>query len=410
MRPTLILAVALALVAWPASAQTPDPCAPTPVPPTATATASPTAVPPSPTPSPTPGPVNLPVIVVYSGGWGPGWGLTTPGGWRGSYTVSRIVEGANLQVDYGGYGGLQLYSIPARAVPAGSALAFTLSGDGRVRVTARHGGGTASLGTVGAGNVRLSLPAMNALAELAFQNDEGAARTLFFTDIRIEGGGATPAGLAPTASPSPAPTRSPTAVPAGGALRILPLGDSITEGVNGGYRPNLRAALEAAGRPVTYVGPRSDVGGAHAGTPGFNTGDILRELPGYLSTYRPTVVLLMIGTNDLAWWTADQNVAASTAARVDTIIDRIQASGAQVYLATIPPASSASVPIINRDRAALVRAYNAELRALAAARGVPLVDVEAALTLSDLYDGIHPSEAAHDNKIAPAWAEAILGQ
>jgi lysophospholipase L1-like esterase len=165
---------------------------------------------------------------------------------------------------------------------------------------------------------------------------------------------------------------------------------------------------------VDYVGPRVDqyANGPdkdHAGTPGFNSGDILSNVAGYLATYNPNVVLLMIGTNDLAWWTADPNVAASTAANVGRILDRIEATrpGTRVILATTPPISNATVPIINANRATLITAYNAALRTLASQRGVTLVDVEAALSLSDLYDGVHPTEAAHDQLIAPLWAAAL---
>jgi lysophospholipase L1-like esterase len=203
--------------------------------------------------------------------------------------------------------------------------------------------------------------------------------------------------------------------PPAATLTIMPLGDSITEGVNGGYRDVLWERLTSAGLTVDFVGPRSDryadiADREHAGTPGFNSSDILRNVDAYMATYRPDVVLLMVGTNDLAWWTTEAPSAVE--ARVGRTIDRIAAASPEtrVILATIAPIADRSVPPQGRSRTALVREYNAAVRALAARRGLTLVDVEAALALSDLYDGVHPREEAHDAKIAPLWAAAILGE
>jgi hypothetical protein len=65
----------------------------------------------------------------------------------------------------------------------------------------------------------------------------------------------------------------------------------------------------------------------------------------------------------------------------------------------------------NIDRAALVQQFNAVIRRnvdarAAAGQRVRFVDVNSVLTTADLYDGIHPTEAAHA-KIAQKFLDAI---
>lgn len=375
----------------------PTPCAPSPAP--ATATSTPTTL-----ATATLGPLYLPLL--YDDATAAGWS-------RSGYTVSIFDEtspppysGAKaMRIAYGGWGGVRF--TPTTATTLSGSLSLALRGAGKMRVIV----GSTQIGLLTATDAwvvhRLPLPG-SVVSMIELKNDLSSSATMYVDLLGVESTGT------PTPSPTPAsasPTHTPTALPTGSTLRILPLGDSITEGVNGGYRDVLYTRLVAAGYTVDYVGPRHDpYAGApdkdHAGTPGWNSGNVLSAVDGYLATYDPDVVLLMIGTNDLAWWTVEQ--PADVVARVSLIIDKTQASGAVLYLATIPPASDASVPPNGRSRAALVDAYNDQLRALAVVQGVPLVDVEQALTLANLYDGIHPSETAHDTLIAPLWAEAII--
>jgi lysophospholipase L1-like esterase len=398
----LILALLLGLALGSAHApittraQTPDPCAPTP-------TASPA---PSATPTATPGGVYLPIII-YEDATAAGWSRS---GY--SVTIADVTSPAPysgtkaMRLTYGGWGGVRF--TPTGPTSLSGTLSLALRGAGKMRVIV----GPNQIGLLTATDAwtvhRLALPG-GAVSMIELKNDLSSAATMYVDLVGVEGGGA------PTPSPTGAPagpTRTPTAPPTGGALRVLPLGDSITEGVNGGYRDVLYSRLTTAGYTVDYVGPRYDqyANGPdkdHAGTPGWNSGNVLGAIDGYLATYDPDVVLLLIGTNDLAWWVADATAPADAAARVGQVIDRVQATGARIILATTPPIQDASVPPNGRSRSQLLRDYNAALRTLAAARGVTLVDVEAALTLSDLYDGVHPSEAAHDTKIAPLWAAAL---
>jgi lysophospholipase L1-like esterase len=201
-------------------------------------------------------------------------------------------------------------------------------------------------------------------------------------------------------------------------LRIMPLGDSITLGVNGGYRNNLYTTLESQGCGVNYVGSQDDeyaecVDRDHEGHPGYSIYDISSEADGWLASASPDYILLMIGTNDIAWWTVKS--ASQIAADQNALIDQLQADrpGAWIIVASIPPISAKSIPPNGVNRATLAHQYNVAMKANAQSRinagqQVRFADVEPALTLSDLYDGVHPTQAAH-GKIAAVFAQVLGG-
>jgi Ricin-type beta-trefoil lectin domain-like len=91
-----------------------------------------------------------------------------------------------------------------------------------------------------------------------------------------------------------------------GGARVMPLGDSITEGtqVPGGYRIGLWQRLSAAGYRVDFVGTQfngpSGFGDYdHEGQPGWRIDQIDANITGWLGTAAPRTVLLHIGTNDV---------------------------------------------------------------------------------------------------------------
>lgn len=206
-------------------------------------------------------------------------------------------------------------------------------------------------------------------------------------------------------------------------VKIQAIGDSITEGVNGGYRCPLFNSLTALGYTVDMVGSLNDqyancTDKDHDGHAGWSIGDIACQgsngggcVNTWVPTYKPDIITLMIGTNNVAWWLA--NTAVEVAAEHDALITQIQglAPNAWIIVGTIPPESSSVVQIVNIDRAVLVNQFNAAVKANVQARvmagqKVRLADVNSVLTLSDLYDGIHPAEAAN-SKIANVWLNAI---
>ncbi len=228
--------------------------------------------------------------------------------------------------------------------------------------------------------------------------------------------------VTPTPSPTPAPAPAPTPVPtpAVGALQgcsnIMPLGDSITLGVNGGYRNNLYSGLQQNNCGVSYVGTLSDqythvADKDHEGHSGFTIGNIASSINAWTASTQPDIVLLMIGTNDTAWWTAES--ADQIGARHNTLIEQIRTArpSAWIFVASIPPQTSAIIKPNNIDRAVLTQQFNAVVRKnvdarAAAGQRVRFVDVNSVLTTADLYDGIHPTEAAHA-KVAQKFLDGI---
>jgi lysophospholipase L1-like esterase len=194
-----------------------------------------------------------------------------------------------------------------------------------------------------------------------------------------------------------------------GGVRVMPLGDSITEGtqVPGGYRIGLWQRLSGAGYRVDFVGTQFNGPAAlgdhdHQGHPGWRIDQIDANITGWLGTARPRSVLLHIGTNDIL-----QNYNVSSApSRLSTLVDRITAAapGADVFVATI-------IPLASAGQEAAARTFNAALPGIVqskvnAGKRVHLVDMHAALTTADLIDGVHPTAGGYD-KMAAVWQTAL---
>src|SRR5215217_6834513 len=129
-----------------------------------------------------------------------------------------------------------------------------------------------------------------------------------------------------------------------GGVRVMPLGDSITEGtqVPGGYRIGLWQRFTNNRYTVDFVGSQfngpSTLGDHdHEGHPGWRIDQIDASIVGWLNTFNPRTVLLHIGTNDVL-----QNFNLSGApSRLSTLIDHITNTkpAADVFVAQITPLS-----------------------------------------------------------------------
>ncbi|WP_329257671.1 ricin-type beta-trefoil lectin domain protein [Streptomyces pseudovenezuelae] len=212
-------------------------------------------------------------------------------------------------------------------------------------------------------------------------------------------GAAWPAAAAAEAPPSAA---APT------PLRVMPLGDSITWGVGSpsgnSYRSFLGSRLTAEGHTLDFVG--SGRNGTMAdpdneGHSGWRIDQIAGIADSVLARYRPNVVTLEIGTNDL-----NGNYQIPTAAdRLHALIDQITRAvpDATVLVGTVIISASgteeANRPAFNAKLPGIVQAEQA------AGKHVRLVDMSA-LTASDLSDALHPNDSGF-GKMADAFNAGI---
>lgn len=212
--------------------------------------------------------------------------------------------------------------------------------------------------------------------------------------------------------------------PTVGPCRYMPLGDSITEGYEGGYRiPLFRSAL-ADQLSITFVGGRANgpatVDGVpfpreHEGHGGFyidrsHSNDNIADLVvAALAAHSPHIIALMIGANDVA-----RAHMPDSSARLALLLDQIitAAPDALIVLAQITPSRTDADNVF-------VEAYNQDLPALVTARQaigkhIILVDMYSAFTAhpdyktSLMYDNLHPGPAG-DEVMASVWYAAIRG-
>jgi cellulase/cellobiase CelA1 len=203
---------------------------------------------------------------------------------------------------------------------------------------------------------------------------------------------------------------TPARAESNGGVRVMPLGDSITDGltVPGGYRIGLWQRFVNNGYKVDFVGSLSNGPASlgdhdHEGHSGWRIDQIDANIVNWLHTFTPHTVLLHIGTNDVL----QNDNLPNAPARLSALIDHITATApdAEVFVATIIPLASASSE-------AAVRTYNAAIPGIvqskaAAGKHVHLVDQHAALTAADLADGVHPNATGYD-KMAATWYNALL--
>jgi len=206
-----------------------------------------------------------------------------------------------------------------------------------------------------------------------------------------------------------APAPAAAATGANRVYRIMPLGDSITRGggqTQGqyvGYRGGLQAHLQAGAKGFRYnfVGSMSDAGAPdrnHEGHGGWTIDSLAAHVDGWLTDFRPDIVLLHAGTNDLTY--GDSPVA--TAGKLRDLIARIRDhdAGTKIFVARI---------IESRDarRQPATDAYQALIPGVVAYAGpnVYLVD-QASVGGTDIFDLTHPNDFGY-SKMAYNWYRSM---
>jgi lysophospholipase L1-like esterase len=203
------------------------------------------------------------------------------------------------------------------------------------------------------------------------------------------------------------PHVAPAQAESNGGVRVMPLGDSITDGFNvpGGYRIDLWRQFVAGGYTIDFVGSQFNGPAGlgdhdHQGHSGWRIDQIDANVVNWLRATTPRTVLLHIGTNDIAQNRDPANAPARLSALVDKITNTVP--DAEVFVATL-------VPFAGQD--ARVRAFNSAVPGMVqskvdAGRRVHLVDMFSALTTADLADGVHPNAGGY-NKMAGVWFRAL---
>jgi lysophospholipase L1-like esterase len=184
---------------------------------------------------------------------------------------------------------------------------------------------------------------------------------------------------------------------------ILCAGDSITAA---SYPDHLRRLLAESGRAVEVV---------NAGVNGNTSGEYLGYLrgSGILARTNPAWVLLQLGTNDVRIdgdATSVERFRENLCAILDLVAAHRNPGGGapRVILATIPPVP-VEVPrhFDAASRARVEGEINPAIRAIAAARGLPLVDNHALFSARpELLPDVHPSAAGYV-ALAESWYAAL---
>jgi lysophospholipase L1-like esterase len=190
------------------------------------------------------------------------------------------------------------------------------------------------------------------------------------------------------------------------ALRVMPLGDSITKGTGSPSRSSYRIALSQrllrGGLEINYVGSQRNGVGAdvqHEGHGGWTIDELSEQLDGWLAESRPDVVLLHAGTNNIT----QGDGPYATARKLSAMIDQIRAARPQAYIFVAQIISSRVPREVAQDRV-----YNRLIPRLVAAKDDPLISVvdQASVAGIDLHDLHHPNDFGYA-KMAYNWYQAM---
>ena len=206
----------------------------------------------------------------------------------------------------------------------------------------------------------------------------------------------------------------------GGPLRIMPLGDSITEGEAGhnSYRRVLWQRLNGAGCSANLVGSKSGVSrGArdsgsvnppnadfdldHEGYWDYSVNELIPRVGGLVAQTQPDVVLVHIGTNDVLGGQSASGIAQELAGLIDAI--RAGKPDAHILLAKIIPAAPdpSGTAALNRQIDSVASSRSS------ATSPVAVVNQASGYSTGDNYDGVHPNPGG-EAKLGNRWADAVL--
>lgn len=198
-------------------------------------------------------------------------------------------------------------------------------------------------------------------------------------------------------------------------VKIMSLGDSITQGnkAHVSYRRPLWRLLQSQGYAVDFVGslktqqdgeaPVKDFDVDHEGHWGWRVDEILAQLDGWAKATKPDIVLIHLGTNDIA----QQQDLKETVAELKQVITKLRGANpkVKVLMAQI-------IPLLGSE--ARCQEFNGQLQVLArqmTTKQAPVVVVDQftgfrAEPGKDTYDGAHPNSIG-EQKMAQRWLNAL---
>lgn len=205
-----------------------------------------------------------------------------------------------------------------------------------------------------------------------------------------------------------------------GPLKIMPLGDSITESKEGynSYRRALWHNLTSVGCFVDFVGSRKGVSNGHRNSPqimppisdfdidheghwDYRADEILEFVPIWTARYKPKIVLLHLGTNDIFQGQSIESTISDLMLIIESI--RIEKPDATILLAKVIPSerNTEDLVTLNKSIETLANSLNNKTSR------VLVVDHETGYKQSDNSDGIHPNENG-EIKVADNWFNGIM--
>jgi Ca2+-binding RTX toxin-like protein len=217
----------------------------------------------------------------------------------------------------------------------------------------------------------------------------------------------------------------------GSPLKIMPLGDSITQGkINNtipdaeqeGYRRYLWEKLTDLGLEIDFVGSQSNGTNLlpdrdHEGHPGENITFIRNGINGWIAAITPDVILLKAGTNNTNNDTVDDGQGITN--NLDLLIKRINQNASftgELLVSSIPPIRTTLVSAQHRNRHIDADSYNNKIQGVVnqnlADGNVTFVDMRSGLTQDDITpqpddSGLHPTDGGYQ-KISQFWYEAVI--
>jgi lysophospholipase L1-like esterase len=258
-------------------------------------------------------------------------------------------------------------------------------------VASGTGGSVGSGGTSAQGSGGMSAPAGTGGVTAM---DAGAGGSTSVMDAGADGGDAGPSKY------DPCPDN-------GDPCKILPLGDSITFGIQlpGAYRIELFRQAVEAGQNITFVGSQKNgpqmVDGVafpqnHEGYSGYTVAQIHDMILTPALAFNPDIITLMIGTNDM--YGSDP---AGAPGRLGDLLDDIldMSPHALLVVAKLTPLSCCMTT---------VETYNGAVADLVAQRAdagrhILMVDMSDTMISSD---NVHPNEAGYTH-MGQVWYAAI---